>query len=144
MGGLKLVIGNKNYSSWSMRPWLLMRQLGFEFEEEQIPLRQADSMQQKLSYSPAGKVPILIDDETRVWDSLAIIERLAEKLPDKQVWPAGPESRAKARSVSAEMHSGFISLRTRMPMNCRARRPDRKSTRLNSSHTSKSRMPSSA
>jgi glutathione S-transferase len=121
---LRLVIGNKNYSSWSMRPWLLMRQLGVEFEEVQISLRQADSMRRKLSYSPAGKVPILIDGETHVWDSLAIVERLAERFPEKQVWPTNPEVRALARSVSAEMHSGFTSLRTRMPMNCRARRPE--------------------
>jgi glutathione S-transferase len=117
------VIGNKNYSSWSMRPWLLMRQLDIEFEEAQISLRQPGSLERKLSYSPAGKVPILIDGETRVWDSLAIIERLAEKLPPKRVWPADPEARALARSVSAEMHSGFTGLRTRMPMNCRAHRP---------------------
>lgn len=121
---MRLVIGNKNYSSWSMRPWLLMRQLGLEFEEVQISLRQADSMQRKLSYSPAGKVPILIDGETHVWDSLAIVERLAERFPEKQVWSADPEARALARSVSAEMHSGFTNLRTRMPMNCRAHRPE--------------------
>jgi glutathione S-transferase len=121
---VRLVIGNKNYSSWSMRPWLLMRQLDIEFEEVQIPLRQPGSLERKLSYSPAGKVPILIDGETRVWDSLAIVERLAEKFPQNRVWPAAPGARAFARSVSAEMHSGFASLRTRMPMNCRAHRPE--------------------
>lgn len=123
MSGLKLVIGNKNYSSWSMRPWLLMRQQSIEFEEVQIPLRQPDSLERKLVYSPAGKVPILRDGEMGIWDSLAIIEHLAERFPANQIWPADPEPRALARSVSAEMHSGFANLRTRMPMNCRARRP---------------------
>lgn len=124
MNGLRLVIGNKNYSSWSMRPWLLMRQLDISFEEVQIPLRQPDSLERKLGYSPAGKVPILIDGDIRIWDSLAIVEHLAERFPDKRIWPAGSETRALARSVSAEMHSGFASLRSRMPMNCRARRPE--------------------
>ena len=121
---LRLVIGNKNYSSWSMRPWLAMQELDIEFEEVQIPLRQPDSLERKLAYSPAGKVPILIDGDLRVWDSLAIVEHLAERFPDKRLWPADTETRAVARSVSAEMHSGFTSLRARMPMNCRARRPE--------------------
>jgi glutathione S-transferase len=120
---MQLVIGNKNYSSWSMRPWLLMRELGIEFEEVQIPLRQPDSLERKLAHSPAGKVPILIDGDLRVWDSLAIMEHLGERFPDRRLLPADSEARAQARSVSAEMHSGFTSLRTRMPMNCRARRP---------------------
>lgn len=124
MRGLKLVIGNKNYSSWSMRPWLLMRQLGIEFDEVQIPLRQPDSHERKLAYSPAGKVPILADGEMRVWDSLAIVEHLAEGFPEKRIWPADAETRGVARSVSAEMHSGFASLRSRMPLNCRAHRPE--------------------
>jgi glutathione S-transferase len=124
MSGLTLVIGNRNYSSWSMRPWLLMRQLGIEFEEIQIPLHQPDSPERKLAYSPAGKVPILIDGDMRIWDSLAIVEHLAEKFPEKRLWPADNEARGLARSVSAEMHSGFARLRTRMPMNCRAHRPD--------------------
>lgn len=124
MSGLTLVFGNRNYSSWSMRAWLLMRQFRIEFEEVQIPLRQADSLERKLSYSPAGKVPILIDGDIRIWDSLAIVEHLAEKFPDKHLWPADDDARAHARSVSAEMHSGFTSLRSRMPLNCRASRPD--------------------
>jgi glutathione S-transferase len=124
MSELTLVFGNKNYSSWSMRAWLLMRQFGIEFEEVQIPLRQADSTERKLAYSPAGKVPILIDGDMRIWDSLAIVEHLAEKFPGKRLWPADNEARALARSVSAEMHSGFASLRSRMPLNCRARRPE--------------------
>lgn len=123
MSGLTLVFGNKNYSSWSMRAWLLMRQFRIDFEEVQIPLRQADSLERKLAYSPAGKVPILIDGDMRIWDSLAIVEYLAEKFPEKRLWPADHEARALARSVSAEMHSGFASLRSRMPLNCRAYRP---------------------
>jgi glutathione S-transferase len=123
MSTLKLVIGNKNYSSWSMRPWLLMRQLGIEFEEVQIPLHQPDSLERKLSYSPAGKVPILIDGEIRVWESLAIVEHLAEKFPNKLIWPADGEARSAARVVSAEMHAGFSHLRSNMPLNCRAHSP---------------------
>jgi glutathione S-transferase len=124
MSGLKLIIGNKNYSSWSMRAWLVMRQHGIAFDEIQIPLRQAHSLERKLSYSPAGKVPILIDGDMRVWDSLAIVEHLAERFPEKRLWPADGQARGVARSVSAEMHSGFTSLRSRMPLNCRARRPE--------------------
>jgi glutathione S-transferase len=123
MSELTLVFGNKNYSSWSMRAWLLMRQYRIEFEEIQIPLRQPDSLERKLAYSPAGKVPVLIDGDMRIWDSLAIVEHLAEKFPDKQLWPADDDERALARSVSAEMHSGFANLRLHMPLNCRARRP---------------------
>jgi glutathione S-transferase len=123
MSGLTLVIGNKNYSSWSMRPWLLMRERGIEFDEVQIPLRQPGSLERKLSYSPAGKVPILIDGEMRIWESLAIVEHLAEKFPEKQLWPPDSEARGAARTVSAEMHAGFASLRSQMPLNCRARRP---------------------
>jgi glutathione S-transferase len=123
MSGLKLIIGNKNYSSWSMRPWLLLRQGGIEFEEVQIPLRQPDSLGRKLAYSPAGKVPILIDGDLRIWESLAIVEYLAEKFPENQLWPQDRETRAHARTVSAEMHAGFVSLRSSMPFNCRARRP---------------------
>lgn len=123
MSGLKLVIGNKNYSSWSMRPWLLLRQRGIEFEEVQIPLRQPDSLERKLAYSPAGKVPILIDGDLHIWESLAIVDYLDEKFPENQLWPLDREARAHARAVSAEMHAGFASLRSGMPLNCRARRP---------------------
>jgi glutathione S-transferase len=123
MNAPRLVIGNKNYSSWSMRPWVLMRELGVEFDEVMVPLRQPDALQRKLTYSPAGKVPVLIDDDVRVWDSLAIVEYLAEQLPERRIWPADGDARAMARSVAAEMHSGFAHLRSRMPMNCRARRP---------------------
>jgi glutathione S-transferase len=106
-----------------MRAWLLMRQYCIEFEEVQIPLRQPDSRELKLAYSPAGKVPVLIDGNLRIWDSLAIVEHLVEKFAEKPLWPAEGEARGVARSVSAEMHSGFASLRSRMPLNCRAHRP---------------------
>jgi glutathione S-transferase len=123
MSELTLVIGNKNYSSWSMRPWVLMRAHDIDFSETQILLRRDDSVERKLRYSPAGKVPVLIDGELHVWESLAILEYLAESFPEKQLWPPGRTARAVARSVSAEMHAGFESIREHMPMNCRARYP---------------------
>lgn len=115
---LTLVIGNKNYSSWSMRPWMMLKAAGIPFEEVVIPLYTGDADKQRiLSYSPAGKVPILIDGAISVWDSLAIIEYLAEHFPDKAIWPREPASRARARSISAEMHSGFMPLRNECSMN---------------------------
>jgi glutathione S-transferase len=123
MSDLTLVIGNKNYSSWSMRPWVLMRAHDIGFSEVQVLLRREDSIERKLRYSPAGKVPVLIDGELHIWDSLAIVEYLAESFPEKPLWPNGRTARAVARSVSAEMHSGFESIREHMPMNCRARYP---------------------
>jgi glutathione S-transferase len=116
-----LVIGNKNYSSWSLRPWLAMKVLGLAFDELRIPLYREGSKEQILRYSPAGRVPILRDGKTLVWDSLAILEYLAERHP--QLWPADAAERAKARAVSAEMHSGFASLRQHMSMNTRKRYP---------------------
>ena len=116
-----LVIGNKNYSSWSLRPWLAMKVLGLAFDEVRIPLYGPGSKEQILRYSPAGRVPILRDGETVVWDSLAILEYLAEKYP--KLWPSEPAQRAKARAVSAEMHSGFAALREHMSMNTRKRYP---------------------
>jgi len=116
-----LVIGNKNYSSWSLRPWLAMKVLGIPFEEKRIPLYGPDSKRELLQYSPAGKVPCLVDGELRVWDSLAILEYLAERHPG--LWPAEATLRARARSVSAEMHSGFPNLRQHMSMNVRKRHP---------------------
>jgi glutathione S-transferase len=116
-----LVIGNKNYSSWSLRPWLAMKVLGLAFDEVRIPLYRPGSKEQILRYSPAGRVPILRDGDTVVWDSLAILEHLAERHP--QLWPKDPAQRAKARSVSAEMHSGFAALRQHMSMNTRKRYP---------------------
>ena len=115
----KIVIGNKNYASWSMRPWLVLDHFGFEYEEELVPLDQADTRARLLSYSPAAKVPILIDRSYAVWDSLAIIEYLAEQKPDAGIWPADLQERARARSLSAEMHAGFNALRRACPMNLR-------------------------
>jgi len=125
MADLTLVIGNRNYSSWSMRPWVLMRAKQIEFEEIQIPLFQPESLHRKLEYSPAGKVPVLIADGVHVWESLAILERLAELFPERELWPRDDPARAVARSVAAEMHAGFEGLRTHMPMNCRASLPGR-------------------
>jgi len=113
----KLVIGNKTYSSWSMRPWLLMRVLEIPFDELVLPLYAPETRQAIDRLSPAGKVPILVDGGITVWDSLAIIEYLAERHPERGVWPADPLARARARSLAAEMHAGFLSLRRAMPMN---------------------------
>lgn len=120
---LTLVIGNKNYSSWSLRPWLAMRQLGVDFSEVQIALYLPESSQHIRRYSPAGKVPVLLDDTITVWDSLAILDYLAEGLPTLHWLPTDKAARAIARSISAEMHSGFHALRHNMPLNCRARLP---------------------
>jgi glutathione S-transferase len=117
-----LVIGNKNYSSWSLRPWIAMKVLGIPFQEKRIPLYGPGAKEQILLESPAGKVPVLIDRNLRIWDSLAILEYLAESHP---VWPKDREARAEARSVSAEMHSGFPNLRNHMSMNIRKRYPDK-------------------
>jgi glutathione S-transferase len=116
---LRLVIGNKNYSSWSMRPWLAMRASNIAFEEIFIPLYTDDKADKDriLSFSPAGKVPTLIDGDVAVWDSLAIIEYLDERFPDKKLWPEERAERAHARSISAEMHSGFLPLRNECGMN---------------------------
>src|SRR5690348_15772956 len=118
---MQLVIGNKNYSSWSLRPWIAMKVLGIPFDEVRIPLYKPGSKEKILGYSPAGKVPILKDGDTVIWDSLAILEYLAEKYP--ALWPKEPAQRAKARAVSAEMHSGFAKLREHMSMNIRKRYP---------------------
>jgi glutathione S-transferase len=115
-----LVIGNKNYSSWSLRPWIAMKVLGIQFQEKYIPLYGPGAKEQILLESPAGKVPILVDGGVRVWDSLAILEYLAEKHP---LWPTDRVARAAARAVSAEMHSGFANLRNHMSMNVRKRYP---------------------
>ncbi|RJG04932.1 glutathione S-transferase family protein [Noviherbaspirillum cavernae] len=121
--GLKLVIGNKNYSSWSMRPWVAMKAFGIPFEEVRIGLDRPDTGSRIAQYSLAGRVPVLIDGETSVWDSLAICEYLAEQFPDKAWWPRDVASRAMARSMCAEMHSGFTGLRSAMWMNIRANFP---------------------
>jgi glutathione S-transferase len=114
-----LIIGNKNYSSWSLRPWLLMRCAGLAFRELRIPLYTPESKAQIRSHSPSGKVPCLLDGDLAIWDSLAICEYLAERHPALELWPALPAARAVARSVSAEMHAGFQHLRSNMSMNCR-------------------------
>ena len=121
---MKLIIGNKNYSSWSLRAWLAAREGGFNFEEIRIPLFIPGSRERILSHSPSGKVPCLIDGETVVWDSLAICEYIAETVP--ALWPEDRKARAEARSISAEMHSGFGALRHAMPMNIRASTPYKK------------------
>ena len=118
---MKLVIGNRNYSSWSLRPWLAARQAGFAFEEIPIALRTANTRSEILKYSPSGKIPCLIDGETIVWESLAICEYLAEKAPS--LLPSDGKARAEARSVSAEMHAGFSALRQEMSMDIRASTP---------------------
>lgn len=121
MSQLELVIGNKNYSSWSLRPWLVLRHFQIPFSECRIPLYQDESKAALLEHSPSGRAPVLHDGATTVWDSLAIIEYLAEKYADKDIWPVERKARAIARSISGEMHSGFEALRTHLPMNCRAR-----------------------
>lgn len=113
---LKLVIGDKRYSSWSLRPWLVLRQAGLPFREIRIRLRQPDTMQQVLKHSPSGKVPLLKDGGLAVWDSLAICEYLADRFPARNLWPSGVEARARARSIAAEMHAGFPDLRQELSM----------------------------
>jgi glutathione S-transferase len=125
MAALTLVTGNKNYSSWSLRPWLLLRHAGIDFTEVRVPLFEPGYKETILRYSPAGKVPTLIDGDFAVWDSLAICEYIAEKYPEQQLWPEAVQARARARSVCAEMHNGFAALRTHMPMNIRAHLPGR-------------------
>jgi glutathione S-transferase len=115
---LKLVIGNKNYSSWSMRPWLALRANNIAFEEIFIPLYTGDADKQRiLGYSDSGKVPALIDGDVTVWDSLSIMEYAAERFPQAGLWPSDRSARAHARSISAEMHSGFMALRNECGMN---------------------------
>ncbi len=120
---MQLYIGNKNYSSWSLRPWLLMRQLGIAFDEcrLRIEFEAGSAFKQAIGkVAPTGKVPVLVDDGFAVWDTLAIVEYLAEKFPDQPVWPQGVQARARARSLCAEMHSGFAALRNHCPMNIEA------------------------
>ena len=115
---LKLVIGNKNYSSWSMRPWLALRANNIAFEEIFIPLYTGAADKQRiLDVTRSGKVPALVDGDITVWDSLSIIEYLAERFPQARLWPEERADRAHARSISAEMHSGFMALRNECPMN---------------------------
>ena len=119
-----LFIGNKNYSSWSLRPWLVLRQGGIPFEEQLVSLQDDPGKTARLGQLPAGRVPVLADGDVLVWDSLAIAEYLAERHPG--LWPADPVARAWARCISAEMHAGFQALRQEMSMDVRARRPQRR------------------
>lgn len=121
MTDIRLIIGNKNYSSWSLRPWLYLKHFGIPFTETQIQLYQDGHKEKILQYSPTGLVPTLIDGEVTVWDSLAICEYAADRFPETQGWPLDLKARALARAVSAEMHAGFSALRAELPMNCRKR-----------------------
>ncbi|MEO7726977.1 MAG: glutathione S-transferase family protein [Burkholderiales bacterium] len=123
MAQYTLVIGNKAYSSWSLRPWLAMKHTGLAFDEVRIPLYQDDHARKICRYSAAGKVPVLVDGGTTVWDSLAICEYLAERHADKQLWPPDAAVRAYGRAISAEMHAGFVALRSSMNMNVRREFP---------------------
>jgi glutathione S-transferase len=126
---MKLIIGDKNYSSWSMRPWVLLKHFDIPFDEVRIDLYEPDAKAAILSHAPSGKVPCLVgDDGASVWDSLAICETLAERFPQHAMWPRDPAARAHARSVSAEMHSGFGELRSSMWMNIRASFPGKGAT----------------
>ncbi len=118
-----LVIGNKNYSSWSLRPWLAMRQANIPFHEALVPLSREESAAAIASHSPSGKVPALKHGTRVIWDSLAILEYIAEEVPEARRWPEDREARAVARAVAAEMHSGFPAVRRHMPMNLRKSLP---------------------
>ena len=120
-----LVIGNKTYSSWSFRPWLALTQAGIDFEEVVIPLDLADTQARIREYSHAGRVPILIDGDVTIWESVAILEYAHERWPDAALWPEDPQVRGVARAVSAEMHAGFQALRSGCPMNMRRVNPPR-------------------
>ena len=125
---LKLFVGNKNYSSWSMRPWVLLRQAGIAFEEEVVRFDSFDAdsdFKRKISsLTPTAKVPVLVDGELAIWDTLAIAEYVAEQFPEKQLWPKDKTARARARSICAEMHSGLTGLRSNCPMNIEASLPE--------------------
>jgi glutathione S-transferase len=114
---LSLIIGNKNYSSWSMRPWIAMKATGIPFTEEVISLHAADFKERVSKVSGTGKVPVLSDGDVHVWESLAILEHLAERFPDAGLWPSDPKARGYARAVASEMHAGFIPMRRHLPMN---------------------------
>lgn len=124
MAEMTLVIGNKNYSSWSLRPWLALRQAGLDFDEIVIPLSETGTRASILKHSASGRVPALRHGDLTVWDSLAICEYAAELQPEAGLWPDDRAARAVARSVSAEMHAGFTALRQHMPMNIRSKFPD--------------------
>ena len=119
---MKLVIGNKNYSSWSMRPWLLLTAFGISFDEHLESLAGDDLSNRLLRHSDSARVPVLVDQDLSVWDSLAICEYLNAEYLSDQAWPQNVKERAVARAVTAEMHAGFAALRQHLPMNCRAQR----------------------
>ncbi len=119
MEKLTLVIGNKNYSSWSLRPWLLLKHFDIPFEEIRVPLYQADTRDALSTLSPSGLVPVLIHGDLKVWDSLAIAEYVQELFPSLAMWPTDHNAKAIARSISCEMHSGFSAIRKHMSMNCK-------------------------
>lgn len=114
---LTLILGNKNYSSWSLRPWIAMRNAGIAFDEKVIPLYEPGSREEILKYTPSGKVPVLIDDGNAIWETLAILEYLAEKFPKAGLLPADARARGHARAIANEMHGGFQNLRRNCPMN---------------------------
>jgi len=119
MSGLKLVIGNKNYSTWSLRPWFFLKNLDISFEEELVFLFEESTKENLNPYFSNEKVPVLVDGSFQVWDTLAIIETIADKYPEKNGWPQNFKARSAARTVSAEMHSSFLALRNALPMNIR-------------------------
>ena len=125
MADFTIYIANKNYSSWSLRAWLMMKRSGASFEEVMIPLRQPDTHTLIMRHSPSGKVPALRHGKTMIWESLAIAEYLDEQFPAKKLWPSSIQGRAVARAVSAEMHAGFVHLRRHLPMNMRGHFPHR-------------------
>jgi glutathione S-transferase len=122
---LTLIVGNKNYSSWSLRPWLAMKQAGLAFDEIRVLLNRPDTRAQILRYTPSGRVPCLVDGALAVWDSMAICEYVNEQYAAGGLWPRDVAQRARARSIAAEMHSGFAALRTHLSMDIRGRNPER-------------------
>ncbi|MEQ1877441.1 MAG: glutathione S-transferase family protein [Bdellovibrionia bacterium] len=123
-GRLHLIIGNKNYSSWSLRPWLALKFFKIPFDETVIPLDQPETHEKILKFSPSGKVPLLLSENARVWESLAICEMLHDLFPEKKMWPSGISDRAQARAISNEMHAGFQTLRELCPMKVKERFAD--------------------
>ncbi len=119
---LKLVIGNQNYSTWSLRPWLFLKAFNMHFEEQKISLAEAGLRERLLAHSPTAKVPVLIERDLHIWDSLAICEYVNDVYLEGKGWPHTPKERAKARAITCEMHAGFSALRSAMPMNIRAKR----------------------
>lgn len=120
--GLKLIVGHRNYSSWSLRAWLYLKESGLEFEEVFVELHVGAWREALARYTPAGRVPVLLDDDITVWDSMAIMSYLLENYPNAVGWPKDQPARAHAQSIAAEMHAGFLDVRTSLPMNIRIRR----------------------